>query len=250
MNVLIIEDEKLAEDYLEGLLKKINKDITIVGKADSVKNAIKWLIKNPEPDLIFLDIDLGDGLCFEIFEVADVQSPIIFTTAYDEYAIRAFRLNSIDYLLKPVDKDDMVRALEKFSNLGKPVASRRTAIQNAEQMISKGFKERFIIKIGEHLKTVQVRDINYFVSREKATFAGAGDGRTYLIDYTLDRLEDILDPAKFFRINRKYFIRDSAIRDIITYSNSRLKVLLTNCDDDDIIVARERVNDFKEWLDR
>ena len=250
MNVLIIEDEKLAEDYLEDLLGKTGYDLLISGKADSVKNAIKWFIKNPHPDLIFMDIDLGDGLCFEIFDVVDVESPIIFTTAYDEYAIKAFKVNSIDYLLKPVDLEDLVNALSKFSKLNINQNIDNSGIQSAGKMLSRGFKERFIIKIGEHLKTVPIKEIMYFMSREKATFAGHREGRNYLIDYTLDNLEEMLDPFKYFRINRKYVIRYNAILDMVAYSNSRLKVTLTGSDDNEIIVVRDRVNDFKEWLDR
>jgi len=250
MNVLIIEDEKLAEDYLEDLLGKTGYDLHISGKADSVKNAIKWFIKNPHPDLIFMDIDLGDGLCFEIFEVVDVESPIIFTTAYDEYAIKAFKVNSIDYLLKPVDPEDLVNALGKFSKVNVNQNIDNSGIQSAGKMLSRGFKERFIIKIGEHLKTVPIKEIMYFMSREKATFAGHREGRNYLIDYTLDNLEEMLDPFKYFRINRKYVIRYNAILDMVAYSNSRLRVTLTGSDDNEIIVARDRVNDFKEWLDR
>jgi DNA-binding LytR/AlgR family response regulator len=250
MKVLIIEDEKLAEEYLEDLLSKTDYDIQISGKADSVKNAIKWFIKNPQPDLVFMDIDLGDGLCFEVFEVVDINCPIIFTTAYDEYAIQAFKVNSIDYLLKPVDLEGLKLALDKFlrMNTGKLMMS--PGIQTAGKMLSKGYKERFIIKIGDHLKTIPVKEIMYFVSREKATFAGHKEGRTYLIDYTLDGLEEILDPSKYFRINRQYIIRDKAILDMVSYSNSRLKVILDGSDDKDIIVARDRVQDFKAWLDK
>jgi len=250
MNVLIVEDEKLAEEYLNNLLQKLDYNINVVGKTDSVKNSIKWFLKNPVPDLVFMDIDLGDGLCFEIFEVIELKCPIIFTTAYDEYAIKAFKVNSIDYLLKPVNKEELEGALEKFLQLQISSQERKEAIDNAERMLFTGYKERFIIKIGEHLKSIPVKEIVFFTSREKAKFAGTIERRNYLIDYTLDRLEEMLDPSFFFRINRKYIIRLDTIRDMVAYSNSRLKVLLEACDDDDIIVARDRVNDFKMWLDR
>lgn len=250
MKVLIIEDEKLAEKYLKDLLSKTDYEIEVVASCDSVKNSIKWFIKNPVPDLVFMDIELGDGLCFEIFEVVDVSCPIIFTTAYDEYAIKAFKVNSIDYLLKPLNAAELTYALNKFSRRNQDQIQKNIDIQNARRMLSKGYKERFIIKIGEHLKTVPVKDILYFLSRDKATFATTKEGRNYLIDYTIDHLDDILDPIKYFRINRKYIIQYNAIQDIITYSNSRLKVVLEASQDKDIIVARDRVPAFKNWLDK
>jgi DNA-binding LytR/AlgR family response regulator len=250
MKVLIIEDEKLAEKYLKDLLSKTDYEIEVVASCDSVKNSIKWFIKNPEPDLVFMDIELGDGLCFEIFEVVDVSCPIIFTTAFDAYAIKAFKVNSIDYLLKPLNAAELTYALNKFSHRNQDQIQKNIDIQNARRMLSKGYKERFIIKIGEHLKTIQVKDILYFLSRDKATFATTKDGRNYLIDYTIDYLDDILDPTKYFRINRKYIIQYNAILDIITYSNSRLKVVLESSEEKDIIVARDRVHAFKNWLDK
>ena len=250
MNVLIIEDENLSQDYLEDLLKKCNYDINIVDRVDSVKNSIKWFLQNPTPDLVFMDIDLGDGLCFEVFEVVSVDCPIIFTTAYDEYAIRAFKVNSIDYLLKPFAAEEINQALDKFSRLAPRSAKAKPDFLAAGRMLAKSYKERFIIKIGERLKTLAVQDIMFFMSRDKATFAGTAEGRNYLIDYSLDNLEEMLDPARYYRINRKYIIRDEAILDIIAYSNSRLQVNLKGTDERNIIVARDRVQSFKSWLDR
>ncbi len=249
MKVLIVEDEKLAREYLEELLEKSDYPIQITGRVDSVKNGLKWFLKNPHPDLVFMDIDLGDGLCFEIFDAIDINSPVIFTTAYDAYAIKAFKVNSIDYLLKPFDLDSLNKALEKFSKWGQPMASDPVK-KDTNQLLLPSFKERFIIKIGSHLKTIPVQDVLFFYSQEKSTFAFTADHRNYLIDYSLESLEPLLHPAKYFRINRKYIISLNAISDILQYSNSRLKVVVNPNLDHEMIVARDRVNAFKEWLDR
>jgi DNA-binding LytR/AlgR family response regulator len=252
INVLIIEDEKLASQHLEKQIASLEMyNITILGSVNSVKNSIKWFLKNEKPDLIFMDIDLGDGLSFEIFEVVDIDTPIIFTTAYDEYAIKAFKVNSIDYLLKPIDKEDLEGALSKFSNLTQKEAKNISGkVQDIQKYLSPEFKERFIIKIGEHIKSVPTNTIGYFFSRDKATYACTSDKRTYLLDYTLDTIESMLNPAYFFRINRKYVVSFTSINDIIAYSNSRLRLILINCDDSEVIVARDRVGTFKQWLDR
>lgn len=249
MKVLIVEDEKLAREYLEDLLQKSDYPIDIIGMVDSVKNGLKWFLKNPHPDLVFMDIDLGDGLCFEIFDAIDISSPVIFTTAYDAYAIRAFKVNSIDYLLKPVDLVSLNKALEKFTKWVQPSTSDQLQA-DASRLLLPSFKERFIVKIGSHLKTIPVQDVLFFYSQEKSTFALTADHRNYLIDYSLESLEPLLDPAKYFRINRKYIISLNAIADILQYSNSRLKVIIDPNLDHEMIVARDRVNAFKKWLDR
>ena len=249
MKVLIAEDEPLAREYLEDLLGNCQYPIEIVGRVRSVKNGLKWFLKNPHPDLIFMDIDLGDGLCFEIFDAIDIASAVIFTTAYDAYAIRAFKVNSIDYLLKPVDQDSLNKALEKFTQWGRKPAAKSNHT-HSNRLLLPSFKERFIIKIGSHLKTIPVGDVLFFYSRDKSTFGLTVDYRNYLIDYTLDGLETLLDPAKYFRINRKYLISFHAINDIVFYSNSRLKVVVDKTLDHEMIVARDRVGAFKAWLDR
>ena len=249
MKVLIIEDEKLAQEYLSELLVEIGIERAEIETTNSVKNSIKWLLKNNEPDLVFMDIDLGDGLCFEIFEVVNINCPIIFTTAYDQYAIKAFKVNSIDYLLKPVEMVELQQAINKYSRLKSSEGFNR-GITNISKILSEKYKSRFIIKIGHRLRSLPSKNIMYFVSRDKATFAGLGNGREYLIDYSLDKLEDLLHPDYFFRINRKYVINYRAIQDITTYSNSRLKVAIKGATEREIIVARERVGEFKGWLDR
>jgi two-component system, LytTR family, response regulator len=254
MKVLIVEDEKLSADRLAQMVRKIAPDVEILAQLDSVKRTVEWLANQPVPDLLFLDIQLADGLSFEIFERVEVRVPIIFTTAYDEYAIKAFKVNSVDYLLKPIDDDELKAALRKFDSLTKPSAgSLGLPIDKLENLLAglaKSYKERFIIKVGDHLKSVEVADIDHFVSQEKATFVQNREGKRFIIDFTLDQAEALIDPSVFFRINRKYIVSFKSIKDIITWSNSRLRLVLNNCDDTDVVVAREKVNAFKMWLDR
>jgi DNA-binding LytR/AlgR family response regulator len=252
MKILIIEDEQQAAERLESLIRQLSPDSVIVGKLDSVKRSVEWLAKDPSADLIFMDIQLADGLSFEIFEKIDIKSPVIFTTAYNEYALKAFKVNSIDYILKPVDKDELSASFKKYDRLVGQVPHEKMmeSIGYAVQMLTKKYKERFVLKVGEHLKSVEVKDILFFYSLEKATFAQTTDGRKHIVDFTLDQLEGLIDPNRFFRINRKYFVAVDSIQDMISFTNSRLKLLLTTSDDTDVIVARERVQEFKEWLDR
>lgn len=252
MNILIIEDEVQAARRLETLIGELIPLAKISGRADSVKSAVKWLANNPRPDLIFMDIQLGDGLSFEIFEMTDVAAPIIFTTAYDAYALKAFKVNSIDYILKPVDKDDLKAAIQKFNSRqgGTDQHNLVHNISQVVQLLTKKYKERFVVKVGEHLRTIAVTDIQYFYSAEKATFCSTKDNRNHILDFTLDQLELMVDPDDFYRINRKYIVRATAIKDIISYTNSRLKLVLAGIDDNDIIVSRERVQEFRQWLDR
>lgn len=248
MNVLIIEDEAMAADRLETLLKQAMPEANVLDKLDSVKETAKWFVKNDPPDLIFMDIQLADGLSFEIFEIVTIDAPIIFTTAYDQYALEAFKVSSIDYLLKPIDVEDLTKALDKLKKLSKP----QNQIDQLEELAKKfqpKYKNRFIIKVGEHIKSIAVDDVAYFFSRDKATFCTTSDGRNYLLDYPLDQLQEMVSPEFFFRINRKYLISLSPVKDMISHTNSRLKIVLNHSDDNDIIVSRERVQDFKKWLD-
>ena len=256
MKVLIVEDESMAAKRLANLLEKINPEIEILAKLDSVKRTVNWLKENPQPDLLFFDIQLADGLSFEILEQVEVSSPIIFTTAFDEYAIQAFKVNSIDYLLKPIDPADLESALEKYEARFKPSAPERNSgmdmmlIQQAMQMLTKQYKERFVVKIGEHIHTIATSETAYFFSQEKATYLQTKEKNRYIIDYTMEQVEQLVDPQKFFRINRKYLVSLEAVKDIITYSNSRLRLILIHTDETDAIVSRDKVQDFKKWLDR
>jgi DNA-binding LytR/AlgR family response regulator len=253
MNVLIIEDELQAAQRLETLVRSLVPNVNVLAKLDTVKRSIEWFNANPHPDLVFMDIQLADGVSFNIFDQCEVRSPIIFTTAYDEYALRAFKVNSVDYILKPVDKSELELALKKLNNLTNTENGHSKILFNigeAVKLLTKKFKSRFVVKVGEHLRTVEVSDIQYFFSQDKTTFCATREGRNLILDFTLEQLEEMIDPDRFYRINRKYLIASDAIQDIIHYTNSRLKLMLKGSQDNDIIVARERVQDFKRWLDR
>jgi DNA-binding LytR/AlgR family response regulator len=252
MKVVIIEDEPHAAERLVSLIKSLQPDWQITGMFDSIKKSVAWLGVN-SCDLIFMDIQLADGLSFEIFEKTTVESPVIFTTAYNDYALKAFKVNSIDYLLKPIDKEELKAAVKKYETLTQRTVASDTMMQsisNVMQMLTKKYKERFVVKVGEHLRTIEVGDILFLYSMEKATFAQTADGRRHVLDFTLDQLEELLPPERFFRINRKYIVAVNAIQDMINHTNSRLKLILKNCEDQDVIVARERVQEFRDWLDR
>lgn len=252
MKILIIEDEKLAADHLISQVLKYDAAIKVVGRIDTVKKSVQWFNQNPHPELVFMDIQLADGLSFEIFEQIDIQCPVIFTTAFNEYAIKAFKVNSVDYLLKPIDYQELETAIDKFKrHHGESQESKyQDVISNMMQILTDNFKQRFVIKVGEHIKSIPVNDILYFYSLEKATFLHTSNDHNYVIDYSLEQLEGLVDPDRFFKINRKYLICMNAIEDIISYSNSRLKIELKHSNDMDAIVAREKVGKFKAWLDK
>jgi DNA-binding LytR/AlgR family response regulator len=249
MNCLIIEDEKVAAERLVGLIKKYDPSIDITEIVQSVKNAVLWLNTHQAPDLIFMDIQLADGLSFEIYEQTIVKTPVIFTTAYDEYALKAFKVNSIDYLLKPVDLNELKNAIDKYKENSSPKEIPVQVFDSIMHSLTKKYKDKFVINVGEHIKVFTAEDIQCFYSMEKYTFLQNISGRDYAVNYSLDQLEDLLDPAQFFRINRKFIVSFSAISDIISYSNSRLKVKLNSNESDDLIVSREKVQDFKKWLE-
>jgi len=249
MTVIIIEDEKPAARLLQRKLQRLGIDAGTM--LHSVEEAISWFKSNTHPSLIFLDIQLSDGLSFEIFEAVQINSAVIFTTAYDEYALRAFKLNSIDYLLKPIDEDDLETAIKKYKernqNLQQPVLH----LDLVKQMLTgnkKEYRKRFTIKTGQHLKMVTIEETECFYSENKGTYLHTTDNRDYLMDITLEQLEAELDPAVFYRVSRKFIINMKAIKDIVVYSNSRLKIQLNTYNSDEIIVSRERVNDFRQWL--
>lgn len=254
MKILIVEDEPQAARRLQNLVKTILPESTVLDTIDSVKRSIQWFQQNPSPDLVFMDIQLADGISFQIFDQVKITSPIIFTTAYDEYALKAFKVNSIDYILKPVDEDELRAAIAKFKSMtavkDSPSSQLMESITLAMSMLTKKYKERFVIKVGEHLKSVETTEILFFYSLEKTTFAQTKDGRKHILDFTLDQLQELLEPKRFFRINRKYIIALEAIQDMISYTNSRLRLILKTSDDNDVVVARERVQEFKDWLDR
>ncbi len=250
MTTLIIEDEKPAARLLQRKLEKLNVEVGVM--LHSVEEAVDWFSKNEHPDLIFLDIQLSDGLSFEIFEKVEIKSAIIFTTAYDEYALRAFKLNSIDYLLKPIDVEDLEVAVHKFQARIPKKESLKIDFEEIKKMLSnpfdKNYKKRFTVKIGQHLKVISIDEVECFFSENKATYIHTFDNRNYLVESTLEILEQELDPKNFYRISRKFIIPMKAIKEIVVYSNSRLKVILPSYSDEDVIVSREKVSHFKEWL--
>ncbi|WP_347372718.1 LytTR family DNA-binding domain-containing protein [Aequorivita sp. Q41] len=251
MNVLIIEDEKPSARYLQRMLEK--QDVSVSQMLHSVEEAVNWFQNNPHPDLIFLDIQLSDGLSFEIFDTVEVNSAIIFTTAFDEYALQAFKLNSIDYLLKPIDEDELYSAVEKYKSFNPSTQNVQFNFEDIKKLlvnpVERAYKKRFTTKIGQHIKMISVDEIECFYSENKGTYAHTVDGRNYLLETTLEQLEQELSPELFFRISRKYYINIEAIKDIISYTNSRLQLKLNSYKEQEVIVARERVKDFKLWLE-
>lgn len=252
--VLIIEDEKPAAEWLSQLILKYDPRITILAVIDSVRGAKEWFEQHPAPDLTFMDIQLADGLSFSIFEQVKVPCPVIFTTAYEEYAIKAFKVNSVDYLLKPIAWSDLEAAFQKFTGLSAQVPSTPQVtlemLNKVRDMIHKPYKTRFVIKVGDHLKSIPVEDILFFYSMDKATYLCTADFRTYTLDYSLDHISEMVDEHRFFRINRKYILSNLSIADIVIYSNSRLKIKLKKPGEESILVSRDKVQDFKQWLDR
>jgi two-component system LytT family response regulator len=255
MTALIIEDEKLAARRLSDLVQRYDSKIKIIGIIDSVEKSVEWFRSNDHPELVFMDIQLADGLSFEIFEQTEVRSPVIFITAFDEYTIKAFKVNSVDYLLKPVDYKEFAAAMEKYkSNFGpRPADEFKPDIELYDRLVSQfvhPYKNRFVVKVGLHIRSIPVDNIDYFYICEKSTFICTGEGKSYAVDYYLDRIEQLVDPRLFFRINRKFIISINAVKDIIAYSNSRLRIVLNNAPEEEAIVSREKVKDFKIWLDR
>ena len=252
LKVVIIEDEKPAARRLTRMLSELNIDV--LRALHSVEESVEWLQNNDHPDLIFLDIQLSDGLSFEIFEVLDVKSAIIFTTAYDEYALKAFKLNSIDYLLKPIDDDELEAAVKQFKNNNQSKSEVNVNLDEIRNLlinpIDRKFKKRITIKIGQHLKIIPINDVECFFSENKSTYIHTADKRNYLLDHSLEHWQDLLDPELFFRVNRTYMVNIDSIKDIIAYTNSRLKLQLDTYKGNEIIVSRERVKDFKNWIDR
>lgn len=250
MNVIIIEDEKPSARMLNRMLNAM--DVQVYTMLHSVKEAVEWFQYNKHPDLIFLDIQLSDGLSFEIFDAVEIKSAIIFTTAYDEYALQAFKLNSIDYLLKPIDEDELAAAVKKYRSLKPSSQNLQLSFEDIKKLlinpIEREYKKRFSVKVGQHLKLISVDDVECFYSENKGTYAFTVDGRNYLLDQTLDALENELSPEKFYRISRKFYVNINAIKDIIDYTNSRLQIKLNSFKEQEIIVSRERVKDFKDWL--
>ncbi|MBC3759416.1 response regulator transcription factor [Hyunsoonleella sp. SJ7] len=251
MNIIIIEDEKPSARRLQRMLQSLDLNAEVL--LHSVEESITWFQNNHHPDLIFLDIQLSDGLSFEIFETIEIKSAVIFTTAYDEYALQAFKLNSIDYLLKPIDEDELATAVKKYQERLPKRQAVTLDFNDIKKLlvnpIDREYKKRFSVKVGQHLKLINIDEIECFYSENKGTYLYTVDGRNYLMDTTLEYLQDELEPQTFFRINRKFFVNINAIKDMVSYTNSRLQIKLNSYNEQEVIVARERVKDFRAWLE-
>jgi len=250
MKIVILEDEKLSADHLQTMLKRIEPSIEVLEVFDSVKKSVEYFKKNNDANLLFVDIHLADGISFELFSKVKIEVPIIFTTAYDEYAIKAFKLNSVDYLLKPIDIEELRVAIEKFK---KGIQAKQSIIAEdisaIIQNVHKQYKNRFMVKIGDTISSLKTEDINYFLSEDGLVLAITSQNKKYPIDYTLDQLEEIVSPELFFRINRKVLVNINSVQKASAYFNSRLKLTIIGLSEEDAVVSRERVADFKKWLD-
>lgn len=251
MTVIIIEDEKPAARRLNRMLLALGIDAKTM--LHSVEESLNWLQNNEHPDLIFLDIQLSDGLSFEIFEEIDVKSAIIFTTAYDEYALKAFKLNSIDYLLKPLDEDELKFAVDMFKEKQPEQMNVQLNLDAIRKLlinpVDRKFKKRLTIRVGQHIKIINIDAVECYYSENKSTYIHTSENRNHLLDSSLEYWQEQLNPEHFFRVNRTFIVQINSIKDIIAYSNSRLKLILNSYNETEIIVSRERVKDFKSWID-
>jgi DNA-binding LytR/AlgR family response regulator len=251
MNVLIVEDEIAAARRLSKMLVAIEPKSQILATTDSISSTIDWLQNNPEPDLILMDIHLADGSSFKIFDRVKVKCPIIFATAYDQYAIQAFKVNSIDYLLKPIKQEELAFSIDKFKTTRKEKSGLDIDKLLAEiRRPQQEYQLRFVVQFADKLKSIEVGSIAYFIAMEKSVFMVTDDGHRYAVDYTLERLEDVLNPKIFYRINRKFIVSFSAIKGMFSYSKSRVKIELYPNPETEVIVSSERASGFKEWLNQ
>lgn len=249
MDVLIIEDEELAARNLEKQLKKIVPDVNVLSKIDSIRGAVSWLSVN-RADLIFLDIHLSDGLSFSIFEQIEVDTPIIFTTAYDQYTLKAFKVHSIDYLLKPIDLKELKHSVEKYQKIINQGAKGDLQALLESFKPQKEFQKRFVVHAGQKIKMIKTEEVAWFNGSDKGTFLNTFTNKSYDIDFSLDKLEEIIDPEKFFRINRNYIINIEAIEEMYTLAKSRIKVELKPKPTDETLVSFNRMSSFRKWLNK
>ncbi|MGC4100740.1 LytR/AlgR family response regulator transcription factor [Ferruginibacter sp.] len=253
MQILIVEDEELAVKKLQKTLLSVSAVANIAGVTDSIKSTVEWLQENQQPDLILMDIELADGQSFEIFNLTEVKSPVIFTTSYDEYALKAFKVNSVDYLLKPIQKEELQAALNKFQK----IQSNNTAAdinidvlvkQLQQKLQPKEYRKRFLVKHGQKLVSVEIDEIAYFYSDGRLNFFKTTDNRKFVVDYTMDELEEMLEPEKYFRISRSFYVSIASIDKIDDYFGNRLILQLKPAVDKEALVSREKVTDFKKWM--
>ncbi|TJY33360.1 LytR/AlgR family response regulator transcription factor [Pontimicrobium aquaticum] len=248
MNVVIVEDEIPALEKLERYILKYDNTINILAKLTSIQDTVTWLQSHKDSvDMLFLDIQLSEGLSFEIFNQIQLEKPIIFTTAFDEFAIDAFKLNSIDYILKPITFTDVSKALTKFKDF-KSILSSSTLKNVSNAIVNKSFKDRFLVRLGNHIHSIKTNKIALFYAEGRTVFLVTTDAKKFVLDYKLEDLNQIVNPQNFMRVNRTFIINLDAIKDVIVYSNSRLKLILNVATDNDIIVSRDRVSRFKAWF--
>ena len=248
--VVIVEDERLTAERLRSLVLSCDENIQVTAMLPSVEQASEWFRGNSPPDWIFLDIQLSDGTCFDVLKGINPSPPVIFTTAYHEYAMKAFKFNSIDYLLKPIDKEELKKAILKFKTLNPmQFGLKDTDYDKLNNIITHNHKKRFLVKLGDQYQNVDVHDIGFFHHEETTTYLVTLNGKKLPVDYSLDHLEELLNPMDFFRVNRQYLVQISAITQINTYFNSRLILALSPEAGHEAIVSRDRVADFKKWMD-
>jgi DNA-binding LytR/AlgR family response regulator len=249
MRVIIVEDENKVAQYLEELLIQININIQVLSKLNSVSQAVDWL-KRHTADLIFMDINLGQESAFQIFEQVEVKTPIIFTTAYDKFALQAFQVNSLDYLLKPIDKQALSKALAKFQTWQKPFDFNISQLMKSIQIPTQEYQKRFMATSGEKIISIKTEDIAYFVGHQRYVFLVNFKNEQYLVDFTLEKLEEVLNPNDFFRINRQFIVNYNAIKNMYAYLRGRIKLELNPSSKEDTVVSIERAPAFKQWLNR
>lgn len=252
MKVLIVEDEELAVKKLQKTLAAVDESIEIMGVTDSIRETVNWLQDNPAPDLVLMDIELADGQSFEIFKLTEVKSPVIFTTSYDEFALKAFKVNSVDYLLKPVQQEELQAALEKYRKLKQDKSadiSLDNLVRELQQKLQpREYRKRFLVKHGQKLVSIEVEDIAYFYSDGRLNFFKTTDNRKFVVDYTMDELEEMLNPEDYFRISRSFYVSVNSIDKIEDYFGNRLILQLKPAVDKEALVSREKVSDFKKWM--
>jgi two-component system, LytTR family, response regulator LytT len=250
MKILIVEDEELAVKKLQKTLAVVDAAAEVVGSTDSIKSTVEWLEENPPPDLILMDIELADGQSFEIFNLTEVKSPVIFTTSYDEFALKAFKVNSVDYLLKPIQKDELQTALSKFQKLKSNTdVNIDSLVKELQQKLQpKEYRKRFLVKLGQKLISVEINEVAYFYSDGRLNFFKTTDNKKFVVDYTMDELEEMLDPKMYFRISRSFYVSVNSIGKIDDYFGNRLILGLKPEVDKEALVSREKVTDFKKWM--
>lgn len=251
MDVLIIEDELLAAERLQMLIKNYDPSINVVACLESIEESVQWFSTRPAPDLVFADIHLSDGHCFEIFRKINFQKPVIFTTAFDNYALDAFQLFSIDYILKPVTAEALASAINKYRYITNMAVTNYSLLSDqVKENFTSRYKNRFLAKVGQRSFFIKAADVAYFMADNKIVYLVDNDGNRFIINYTMEKLEPLLDPHDFFRLNRKVIVHSNAIDQVKPYFNNRLKIMLKNVKtDEDLVISRERVTAFKNWAD-